>query len=52
MRIAEERFESLDASITRVGARECPVAYHPILEEAILPQTEDILQVITTICEY
>ena len=52
MRIAEERFESLDASITRVGARECPVAYHPDLEDAILPQPNDLLQVITAVGEY
>ena len=51
-RIADELFEYLDAPVKRVGALDCPVAYHPALEEAILPQTDDILQVITTVGEY
>ena len=51
-RIADELFEYLDAPVKRVGALDCPVAYHPDLEEAILPQTDDVLQVITTISEY
>ena len=51
-RIADELFEYLDAPVKRVGALDCPVAYHPDLEEAILPQTDDVLQVITTVSEY
>ena len=51
-RIADELFEHLDAPVKRVGALDCPVAYHPNLEEAILPQTTDILQVITAVSEY
>ena len=51
-RIADELFEYLDAPVKRVGALDCPVAYHPDLEEATLPQTSDILQVITTLSEY
>ncbi|MDP6579686.1 MAG: alpha-ketoacid dehydrogenase subunit beta, partial [Vicinamibacterales bacterium] len=51
-RIADELFEYLDAPVKRVGALDCPVAYHPDLEEAILPQTEDILQVVTAVSDY
>ena len=51
-RIADELFEQLDAPVKRVGALDCPVAYHPILEEAILPQTDDVLQAIMTVAEY
>ena len=51
-RIADELFEFLDAPVKRVGALDCPVAYHPDLEEAILPQTDDVLQAITTVSEY
>ena len=51
-RIADELFEYLDAPVKRVGALDCPVAYHPNLEEATLPQMSDILQVITTLSEY
>ena len=51
-RIADELFEYLDAPVKRVGALDCPVAYHPNLEEAILPQTDDVLQVITTLSAF
>jgi 2-oxoisovalerate dehydrogenase E1 component len=45
-RIGEELFQDLDAPVTRVGAMDTPVAYAPGLEEAILPQTSDILAAI------
>jgi 2-oxoisovalerate dehydrogenase E1 component len=51
-RIAGELFEDLDAPIRRVGALNCPVAYCPDLEEAILPQTSDILHAIRETAEY
>jgi 2-oxoisovalerate dehydrogenase E1 component len=45
-RIAGELFEHLDAPVARIGALNTPVAYCPDLEEAILPQTSDILKAI------
>ena len=51
-RIADELFEHLDAPVKRVGALDCPVAYHPNLEEAILPQPDDILRAITAAAAY
>ncbi len=51
-RIADELFEQLDAPVKRVGALDCPVAYHPDLEAAILPQTDDVLRVISEVSEY
>ncbi len=51
-RIADELFDQLDAPVKRVGALDCPVAYHPDLEEAILPQADDILQAITAVAAY
>jgi 2-oxoisovalerate dehydrogenase E1 component len=40
--VADQAFWQLDAPIGRVGAQECHVAYAPELEEAILPQVDDI----------
>jgi 2-oxoisovalerate dehydrogenase E1 component len=45
-RIAEQLFEYLDAPVRRVGAMDAPVAYHPDLEEAILPGSGDVLEAI------
>jgi 2-oxoisovalerate dehydrogenase E1 component len=51
-RIADELFEYLDAPVKRVAALDCFVAYAPDLEDAILPQTEDVLRAITEIAAY
>jgi len=51
-RIADELFEHLDAPVKRVGALDCPVAYSPVLEEAILPQAEDVLDAVRTTARY
>jgi 2-oxoisovalerate dehydrogenase E1 component len=45
-RIADELFEDLDAPVKRVAAMDTFVAYQPVLEDAILPQPEDILRAI------
>jgi 2-oxoisovalerate dehydrogenase E1 component len=42
-RAAEELFEFLDAPVSRVGALDTWVAYHPDLEYEILPQVEDLV---------
>jgi 2-oxoisovalerate dehydrogenase E1 component len=41
-RIAEHLFEHLDAPVRRVAAKDVFVAYQPILENAILPQAQDL----------
>jgi 2-oxoisovalerate dehydrogenase E1 component len=51
-RIAGELFQHLDAPIRRVAALDTPVAYHPELEEAILPQSADILKAIRETAAY
>ena len=51
-RIVGELFEHLDAPVRRVGALDVPVAYHPDLEEAILPQAADVLRAIRETAHY
>jgi 2-oxoisovalerate dehydrogenase E1 component len=43
-RIGDELFTLLDAPIGRVAAKDTWVAYHPSLENEILPQTEDLVR--------
>lgn len=42
--LAEEAVEYLDAPIMRVGARNVPLPYSPVLEQFVLPGTEDIVK--------
>ena len=51
-RISQELFEHLDAPVTRVASLDCPVAYAPVLEEAILPGSADVLKAIRTLVAY
>jgi 2-oxoisovalerate dehydrogenase E1 component len=51
-RIAGELFSDLDAPVRRIGALNTPVAYSPDLEEAILPQSSDVLAAINEIVRY
>jgi len=51
-RIADELFDYLDAPVKRVAAADCPVAYSPVLEEAILPGAADVLAAIRTVAAY
>src|SRR5918993_2265339 len=45
-RAASDLFEPLDAPVRRVAALDTPVAYCPVLEEVILPQSSDVLKAI------
>ena len=51
-RIADELFEYLDAPVKRVAAMDTFVAYQPILEDAILPQPEDLYRAIAELGKY
>ncbi len=51
-RIADDLFEHLDAPVRRVAALDTPVAYCPDLEEAILPQSADVLEAIRALAAY
>src|SRR3989440_73166 len=51
-RVSEELFEWLDAPVRRVAALDTFVAYAPQLEDAILPQAEDVYRAITELYSY
>ena len=51
-RVADELFEFLDAPVRRLAAKDLYVPYHPRLEEAVLPQTPDIVRAAKELAEY
>ena len=51
-RVGDELFASLDAPIRRVGAKDTWVAYHPGLEDQILPQTDNLVGEIEKLLAY
>ncbi len=51
-RIGDELFDSLDAPVRRIGSMDTFVAYQPVLEDAILPQPENILKAIMGLMKY
>jgi 2-oxoisovalerate dehydrogenase E1 component len=51
-RIADQLFDHLDAPIRRVAAADTFVAYQPILEDAILPQPNDLFRAMKELAEY
>ena len=42
-RIGEELFECLAAPVLRVGAKDVPIPFSPVMEQYVLPQVVDIL---------
>jgi 2-oxoisovalerate dehydrogenase E1 component len=51
-RIADKLFPHLDAPVRRVAAMDVYVAYQPILEDAILPQANDLFRGMKELAEY
>jgi 2-oxoisovalerate dehydrogenase E1 component len=49
---AEHCFTELDAPVRRVAAEDTHVAYEPTLEDAILPQVDDIYGAVTDLCAF
>ncbi|HAJ80673.1 MAG TPA: 2-oxoisovalerate dehydrogenase, partial [Fibrobacteres bacterium] len=50
--IGTEMFRYLDAPIQRVGSTFTPVGFHPVLEQAILPNEERIYKAAKEMLEY
>jgi 2-oxoisovalerate dehydrogenase E1 component len=51
-RIADELFSDLDAPVKRVAAMDTFCAYHPKLEDVILPQTSHLVAAVKQILSY
>ena len=51
-RIGEELFDWLDAPVRRVAAMDTFCAYSPVLEDAILPQSEDLYLAMQDLAKY
>jgi pyruvate/2-oxoglutarate/acetoin dehydrogenase E1 component len=42
-RIQSELFDYLDAPVTRVGAKDVPIPFSPVMEDFVLPGVEDVV---------
>jgi 2-oxoisovalerate dehydrogenase E1 component len=51
-RISQDHFHHLDAPVRRVASLDAPVAYAPVLEEAILPGSAQVLEAIRDTARY
>lgn len=51
-RIGEELFESLDAPVRRVASADCPIPFAPVLEKAVIPQVEDVVEAVQKLSAY
>ena len=51
-RISDELFHDLDAPVRRVAAMDTFVAYQPLLEDVILPQSQDIYEAIANLAAF
>jgi pyruvate/2-oxoglutarate/acetoin dehydrogenase E1 component len=47
-RIGEELFDYLDAPVMRIGAKDVPIPFSPVLENYVLPQKDDIVEGVKT----
>ncbi len=50
--IAEEAFDDLDGPILRITAPDTPVPYSPPLEDAFIPQPDDVITAARRLAEY
>jgi 2-oxoisovalerate dehydrogenase E1 component beta subunit len=50
--IAEEAFEDLDGPVRRITAPDCPVPFSPVLEQAYIPQVDDVVNGVRDLASY
>ena len=50
--IAEQAFEDLDGPIIRVATPDVPIPFSPPLEQAVLPQVDDVREAVRELLEY
>jgi 2-oxoisovalerate dehydrogenase E1 component beta subunit len=50
--IAERAFEDLDGPIVRVATPDVPIPFSPPLEQAVLPQVDDVREAVRELLEY
>lgn len=50
--VADRFFELLDGPVRRVAGKDCPIAFSSILEDQILPQTDDVTVGAKELLEY
>src|SRR5207247_8209249 len=50
--IAEEAYEDLEATVTRIAAPDTPVPFSPPLEQAFIPQVDDVTAGLRELAEY
>jgi pyruvate/2-oxoglutarate/acetoin dehydrogenase E1 component len=50
--VAAEAFEWLDAPVMRLAAKDTPVPYGPLLENAMLPQESDLVAALEKLARY
>jgi 2-oxoisovalerate dehydrogenase E1 component len=51
-RVAEFAFEHLDAPIQRLGGKDVPIGFSPVLEESTLPQVQDVIDKLRDLLSY
>jgi 2-oxoisovalerate dehydrogenase E1 component len=51
-RIADELFDFLDAPVRRLAGKDVFIPYHPVLEDAVLPQPRDIVLAARALAAY
>jgi 2-oxoisovalerate dehydrogenase E1 component len=51
-RIGDELFDFLDAPVRRLAAKDAYVPYHPVLEDAVLPQVADVVRACQELAAY